>query len=146
MSSSDRVITAQISGDSIFETSYYTQPKKVGIRIEVYEELHAEYMKLVPLFTDYQEKLIELGILPPPPKSLEEIVKEQAEELRESREILKRLSQQLDLLTEVRDGTIRSGSQGGSGTAEVEGGSMGSVQSSNRDAERPAGSPAVPKR
>ena len=133
--SADHVFTAQLSGEYIFETSYYNAPKKVGIRIEAYEALSKEYNKLVPLFTEYQDRLIKEGLISIP-KTPEDIIQEQAERLKKTDALLEKVSLQLAALTGNSNGPNQHYNENSNRETKIEGPSLGGVQSSLGNAEK----------
>lgn len=136
--------TAQRQGDDIYETSYYNSPKKVGVSLAVFEKLTKEYNQLVPLFNEYQEKLIALGAIKLP-KTTEELMQEQAEENKQIRAQLAQVTEQLAALTGALNGRNEHTDKSVNGETKNAGTLVGGLQNSVGNAEKSTSSSQVSK-
>lgn len=96
-------ITGYIQDGKIYVQSY-EGTQQVGVTYQAHTELEKERDYLLETCETYKKRLIELGEIEVPPTQ-EEIIQQQAAELRETRALLERVSLTLDALTSAQPTT-----------------------------------------
>lgn len=80
--------TGVLKEGKIYEQAYGGDYQQIGVAQKVYNDLADQHKELTTSYNEYQQKLIELGIIEPP-LTPEEAAKKQAEELAAMREAAK---------------------------------------------------------